>query len=185
MPELTPTAGLRPFRVRFLTTVAAYMLVSMGSAPAVGGVFEVAQIIIGSGSIDLSRRLRFGNSPALPPFSAFQAEIANAGPATSSGLLFYQTPGLTWSCQGINCGAQGRLERFTLETCVALARQVGPLLRLSAAGQNAITEDIDACNAIAAGQTVPRPEVIAPPGGIAPPSIRLVPPSTRIAPPGQ
>ena len=137
---------------------------------------ELAQIIIGPGVINLNQRFFLPNSALLPPLAAFQAEISDAGPATSSGLLFYQTPGLTWSCQGTMCGAQGGYGLFTLETCVELVRQVGPILALSAAGQHAISSDIDVCNAIAADESVPQPGGISPPGGIAPPN--------RIAPPG-
>ena len=141
-----------------------------GAAPASVQADELAQIIVRPGLNFFETRFLLPDSANLPPFAAFQAEIANAGPATSSGLLFYQTQGLTWSCQATSCGAQGSFELFSLGTCVELARQVGPVVRFSASGHDAFATEIETCNGAASGAAVQPPNVIAPPvGRIAPP----------------
>ncbi len=158
----------------FGSTTLLVALLSAAFQPAKAA--EIAQIIIGPGSVGISQGFLLPNAQNLPPFAAFRADIATAGPSTSSGLLFYQTPGLTWSCQGTSCGAQGRFERFTLETCIALAAKVGPILTLSAAGQHAADSDIKSCNEIASGGAGQQNGTISAPGSNSQPTIRIAPP---------
>jgi len=125
-----------------------------------------AQIIIGggarSGGVIIGGAILFGPPiPPRPPLAAFHATIAEAGPRTSSGLIIYETPGLIWTCEAMNCGSQGRLDRLNMETCVELGRKVGPITTLEAAGRGFAPDGIAACNNAIAG--VAAPTIIAPP----------------------
>jgi hypothetical protein len=148
---------------------------------------SAAQIVVNPGLPFIGQRFFLPPTIFLPPLPAYQAEIATPGPRTSSGLNFYQTPGMTWSCQGTKCGSQGSIDFFTIETCVALAQQVGPIVSLSAAGHHARQEEIRLCNDTARGAAGPAAgttggttnSTIAPPA----PTVITPPPGGRIAPP--
>ena len=159
--------------IRILRSISLLVCSAILAGPLLGHLPEpvaiksaAAQVIIGGAvgrrGVTFGGILFFGPPiPYRPPPVAFQADLAEAGPPTSSGLIFYTTPGVTWSCQATDCGGQGLLARLTLETCIELARQTGPVTALAAAGRHFSPEAIQACNQ-AAGSDAP-PGVIAPP----------------------
>ncbi|MCZ6603867.1 MAG: hypothetical protein O7A03_01845 [Alphaproteobacteria bacterium] len=155
---------LRPISLLVCSAILAGSL--LGPLPEPVAIKSAAaQVIIGGAvgrrGVTFGGILFFGPPiPHRPPPVAFQADLAGAGPPTSSGLIFYTTPGVIWSCQATDCGGQGLLARLTLETCIELAHQTGPVTALSAAGRHFSPEAIQACNR-AAGDT--SPGVIAPP----------------------